>query len=158
MLFSLSLKREVGRRWSGGLLEVQRLDGLTTRKCQNCPAHEAPASLGRSALRAVTRVSRRPEAAKASVYRKALFRDRNRTIKRALFTLERPPDGPRVIFQRSSGANSASGNLELGKPCAGKRHARFDEGRETHGPWPTWPLTPWSPAYSTCPQARPDSR
>jgi hypothetical protein len=48
--------------------------------------------------------------------------------------------------------------LELGKPCAGKRHARFDEGRETHGPWPTWPLTPWSPAYSTCPQARPDSR
>jgi hypothetical protein len=28
MLFSLSLKREVGRRWSGGLLEVQRLDGV----------------------------------------------------------------------------------------------------------------------------------
>jgi hypothetical protein len=67
---------------------------VTTRKCQNCPAYEAPPALGRSAVRAGTRFSRRPEAAKATVYRKALFCDRNQIIKWALFALERRPDGP----------------------------------------------------------------
>ncbi len=27
-------------------------------------------------------------------------------------------------------------NQERGKPCAGKSHARFDEGREINGHWP----------------------
>ena len=43
---------------------------------------------------------------KATVYRKALFRDRNQAIKRTLFTLERRPEAPAVSFTRSIGANS----------------------------------------------------
>jgi hypothetical protein len=34
-----------------------------------------------------------------AVYRKALFRDRNQTIKRTLFTLRRRPDALRGVFQ-----------------------------------------------------------
>ena len=34
-----------------------------------------------------------------AVYRKALFRDRNQTIKRTLFTLEPRPDALRGVFQ-----------------------------------------------------------
>jgi hypothetical protein len=34
-----------------------------------------------------------------AVYRKALFRDRNQTIKRTLFTLQRRPDALRGVFQ-----------------------------------------------------------
>ena len=39
------------------------------------------------------------EVAKVAVYRKALFRDRNQTIKRTLFTLEPRPDALRGVFQ-----------------------------------------------------------
>jgi hypothetical protein len=39
--------------------------------------------------------------------------------------------------------------MELGKPCAGKPHARFDEGREADGHWPVRPFNPPLPAYST---------
>jgi hypothetical protein len=49
----------------------------------------AAAMLARSAIRAETRFSNR----------KALFRDRNQTIKRTLFTLERRPDALRGIFR-----------------------------------------------------------
>jgi len=49
----------------------------------------------RSAIRAETRFSRCPKAAKATIHRKTLFRDRNQTINRTLFTMERRPDALR---------------------------------------------------------------
>jgi hypothetical protein len=55
--------------------------------------------LERSVIRAETRFSRCPEAAKVTVYRKALFRDRNQTIKPTPFTLERRPDALRGVYQ-----------------------------------------------------------
>jgi hypothetical protein len=72
---------------------------VTTRKCANCPVREATAVLAGSAIRAETRFSRCPKAAKATVYRKAVFRDRNQTIKRTLFTVERRPDALHGVFQ-----------------------------------------------------------
>jgi hypothetical protein len=46
------------------------------------------------------------EVAKVVVYRKTLFRDRNQTIMRTLFTLEPRPDALRGVSSRSIGANS----------------------------------------------------
>jgi hypothetical protein len=81
----------------------KRLIGVTTRKCANCPVREATTMLAHSAIRAETRFSRSP---KATVYRKALFRDRNQPIKQELFTLVPRPDALRVSSSRSIGANS----------------------------------------------------
>ena len=83
--------------------------GVTTRKCRNCPVREATAMLASSVIPAETRFSRCPKAAKAAVYRKVLFRDRNQISKRTLFTLKRRPDALRAVFStRSIGANSRS--------------------------------------------------
>jgi len=76
------------------VLDEEFSDGVTTRKCANRRVREATAVLAGSAIRAETRFSRCPKAAKTTVYRKAVFRDRNQTIKRTLFTLERRPDAP----------------------------------------------------------------
>jgi hypothetical protein len=70
--------------------------GVTTRKCANCPVRDAAAMLARSAIHDFKGAS---EVAKVAVYRKALFRDRDQTIKRTLFTLAPRPDALRGVFQ-----------------------------------------------------------
>jgi len=50
-----------------------------------------------------------------TVYRKALFRDRDRTIKRTLFTLERRPDGPPRCLPGTQAARIHAQRLELSR-------------------------------------------
>ena len=72
---------------------------MTTRKCANCPLAK---------LRRCSRVQQfelehdfqgASEVAKVAVYRKALFRHRNQTRKRTLFTLKPRGDARRGDFQ-----------------------------------------------------------
>ena len=89
--------------------------GVTTRKCANCPVREAAAMLARSAIRAETQFSRCPKAAKPTVFRKALFRDRNQTIKRTLFTFERRPDAPPRCLPLAQSTRIHAQRLKLSK-------------------------------------------
>ena len=89
------------------------LIGMTTRKCANCPAREASAMVARSPIRAGTRFSRCSDAANVTVHRKALFRARNQTNKRALFTLELRPNAIRGVFQPAQSARIHAQNLRL---------------------------------------------
>jgi hypothetical protein len=68
------------------LVEI-RLKGGDDTKVRKLSGSRAAAMLARSAIRAETRFSNR----------KALFRDRNQTIKRTFFTLERRPDALRSL-------------------------------------------------------------
>jgi hypothetical protein len=89
--------------------------GVTTRKCANCPVREAAAMLARSAIRGETQFSSCPKAAKPTVFRKALFRDRNQTIKRTLFTLERRPDAPTRCLPLAQSTRINAQRLKLSK-------------------------------------------
>jgi hypothetical protein len=72
--------------------------GVATRKCANCPVREAAAMLAQQ-FELEHDFQGAPEAAKVTAYRKVLFRDRNQTIKRMLFSLERRPDALRGVFR-----------------------------------------------------------
>jgi hypothetical protein len=104
------------RSEAGCIAGVLMQQGVTTRKCANCPVGEAPLMLQRSAIPDETRFSRCP---KAIAQKKLCFFDRNQVIRRTLFTLIKNQQmAPVTVFHSLNRREFNAQSLKLFKFCS----------------------------------------